>query len=343
VVNGILREIELREALIGGREVETVYFGGGTPSLLDEADLKKLLGSLRKHFNVNSNAEITLEANPDDINHDKLQAWKDQGINRLSIGVQSFVDEELTWMNRAHHSKHARNCIEQSLAAGITNISIDLIYGSPLLDDEQWKENVAIATGYNIPHLSCYALTVEEKTPLHKQINQLKGKPVDEDKQARQFIMLMQWLREAGYLHYEISNFAKPGFESRHNSAYWQGKHYLGLGPSAHSFDGKQRSWNPANNQVYTRNILSGLSPAETELLSDDQLINENIMISLRTIQGLDLDVVEAKWGKAEQARVLKSIQKFLNSNLVTFQNSRICLTDQGMLMADGIASELFR
>jgi oxygen-independent coproporphyrinogen III oxidase len=343
VVDAIIAEMELRQNLVAGQEIETIYFGGGTPSLLDANDCKKLLDAIRKKFNVTYDAEITLEANPDDINPDKLQSWKDNGINRLSIGVQSFFDEELKWMNRAHNASHARKCIEQCFAIGINNISIDLIYGSPFSDDEKWKNNVAIATSYSIPHLSCYALTVEEKTPLHKHITSLKTKPIDEEKQAGQFIMLMHWLRDAGYLHYEVSNFAKPGLESRHNSAYWQGKHYLGLGPSAHSFNGKQRSWNPANNQLYIRNILAGVSPAETEILTEDQLVNEHIMISLRTMQGLDLDAVEIKYGKAEQQRLISSIPKFINSRLVTFANNKICLTDEGMLMADGIASELFR
>ena len=322
--------------------METIYFGGGTPSLLDRGDISKLLDAIRSNFKVAVDAEITFEANPDDIDRERLLIWKDNGINRLSIGVQSFFDEELIWMNRAHNAAHARSCIEQSHAAGFNNISIDLIYGSPLLTDDNWNRNIEIATGYGIPHLSCYALTVEEKTALHKTIR-LGAPPVDEEKQAKQFIHLMEVLRSKDYLHYEVSNFAKPGFESRHNSAYWQGKTYLGLGPSAHSFDGKERSWNIANNAVYAKTILSGELPLEKELLTEDQQVNEHIMISLRTMKGLDLNVVEDKWGSPEKIRLEKGLQKYLDRKLVTRSNDTYTLTDEGMLSADGIASDLFR
>jgi oxygen-independent coproporphyrinogen III oxidase len=343
VVNAIVREVELRKEYLSGQSLDTIYFGGGTPSLLTASDLEKLLSAVKRNFKVNAKAEITLEANPDDITKEKLEEWKGQGINRLSIGVQSFIDNELKWMNRAHNAQHARQCIELSLATGFNNISIDLIYGSPLLDDESWEKNVAIATGYSVPHLSCYALTVEEKTPLHKQITGMKGMPVDEEKQARQFILLMQWLRDAGYEHYEVSNFAKPGFQSRHNSAYWKGSDYLGLGPSAHSFNGKERSWNPANNQAYARNIIAGILPVETETLTEDQLVNENIMISLRTSSGLDLNQVEAKWGANEKERIMKLLSRYISHNLLLVENNIATLTDAGMLRADGIAADLFR
>jgi oxygen-independent coproporphyrinogen-3 oxidase len=343
MVEAITSEISLRKDFIGLEPVETIYFGGGTPSLLDSDELIRLLAAIQNNFTVAAGAEITLEANPDDISDEKLKEWKKSGINRLSIGIQSFFEQELAWMNRAHNAREARQCIESAGSAGFDNITIDLIYGSPLLSDEQWKENVEIATGYGIPHLSCYALTVEEKTPLHKSINRKISQPVDEEKQARQFILLMQWLREKGYLHYEVSNFAKPGLESRHNSAYWQGKKYLGLGPSAHSFDGKERSWNVANNAVYIREINAGKLPLEKELLTEDQLVNENIMISLRTMQGLDLEKLESRWGINEKQRIEDLVQKFRSTQLIKEENGFIKLTDEGMLRADGIASELFR
>jgi oxygen-independent coproporphyrinogen III oxidase len=343
MVDAILKEMALRKNFIGGEPVETIYFGGGTPSLLDRDEIKSLTGAVQKHFKVSPGAEVTIEANPDDITPEKLEDWKSAGINRLSIGIQSFFEEELKWMNRAHNAVQAKQCIAYAKAAGFDNITIDLIYGSPLLSDEKWKENVDMATSFGIPHLSCYALTVEEKTPLHKNISRKISQPVDEEKQARQFILLMQWLREKGYLHYEVSNFAKPGYESRHNSAYWQGKTYLGLGPSAHSFDGKERSWNVANNSIYIREINSGNLPIEKELLTEDQLVNENIMISLRTMQGLDLQNVELRWGISEKQRIENLLSKFISTNLIETKNGFVKLTDEGMLRADGIASELFR
>lgn len=343
MVEAIIKEAGLRKNFIGAEPVDTIYFGGGTPSLFEPDEMKRLITAIHHSFAVSAKAEITIEANPDDITPEKLNAWKEAGINRLSIGIQSFFEEELAWMNRAHNAQQARQCIELAQAAGFNNITIDLIYGSPLLSDEQWKENVETATSFGVPHLSCYALTVEEKTPLHKNINRKLSQPVDEEKQARQFILLMQWLREKGYLHYEVSNFAKPGYESRHNSAYWQGKKYLGLGPSAHSFDGKERSWNVANNSIYIRSIDAGELPLEKELLTEDQLVNENIMISLRTMKGLDLQKVELRWGIAERERTENLVSKFISANLVTSENNFVKLTDEGMLRADGIASELFR
>jgi oxygen-independent coproporphyrinogen-3 oxidase len=343
MVSAILMEMNLRAAFIGEEPVETIYFGGGTPSLLESHEILRLTKAIQNNFRVLPGAEITIETNPDDINAEKLSAWKTAGINRLSIGIQSFHEEELLWMNRAHDANQARQCIELAQAAGFENITIDLIYGSPLLSDEKWKENVDIATGYGIPHLSCYALTVEEKTPLHKNIARNISQPVDDEKQARQFILLMQWLRDKGYLHYEVSNFAKPGFESRHNSAYWQGKKYLGLGPSAHSFDGKERSWNVANNAVYIRDINDDKLPLEKELLTEDQLVNENIMISLRTMQGLDLQKLESQWGTSEKKRIVSLLPKFTSTNLIKIEKDFVKLTDEGMLRADGIASGLFR
>lgn len=342
VTGAIATEAIQEKDYVSGEPINTIYFGGGTPSLLDQDDLSLLMASLRSHYLISPDAEITLEANPDDITSDKLLQWKDMGINRLSIGIQSFFEEELRWMNRAHNSHQAYECIELSLKHGFTNFSIDLIYGSPLLTDEGWRKNVETATGYGIPHLSCYALTVEERTPLHKLVNTEKKTNVDQDKQARQFLMLMEWLRREGYEHYEVSNFAKPGFRSRHNSSYWRGEKYLGLGPSAHSFNGTERRWNIANNNIYVRSIAEGQPQREAEILTPAQQMNEYIMISLRTLEGLNLDLLEQKWGAAQRKRIEKDLTNFINSRLVVLQNSHARITDEGMLMADGIAAELF-
>ena len=342
LVKALAKEAGAEKGYLGGETVHTLYFGGGTPSLLAISDLEFLLSDLRRHYPVSPDAEITLEANPDDVTKENVQAWKSLGINRLSIGIQSFFEEELRWMNRAHNAAQARACIEASYAAGIDNLSIDLIYGSPLLTDEMWEQNVNTAIDYGIKHLSCYALTVEEKTPLHKNILHHKTVDVDSDKQARQFLQLMEWLRSAGYEHYEVSNFARPGFRSRHNSSYWKGSAYLGLGPSAHSFNGKQRRWNIPNNTVYLKTVNEGSAKREVEELTATQQLNETIMISLRTMEGIDLEKIENGWGENERQRLEKDLTKYITNGLVRMNEHRAQLTDEGMLRADGIAADLF-
>ena len=342
LVKAIQKEIIAEKEYLGGEEVATIYFGGGTPSILAIDDCRLLIDEIRKFYPVARDAEITLEANPDDITKEKAAGWNSIGINRLSIGIQSFFEEELRWMNRAHNAEQAKACIENSYAAGINNLSIDLIYGSPLLTDEMWQQNVETAIGYDVRHLSCYALTVEEKTPLHKNISLQKSSNVDNDKQARQFLQLMNWLRKAGYEHYEVSNFAKPGFRSMHNSSYWKGIPYLGLGPSAHSYNGKERRWNIANNNVYIKQINDGKPARETEALTPEQRLNETIMISLRTKEGLDLNQMQLGWGETQRNRIEKYLTKYLHSGLITIKNDHAQLTDEGMLRADGIAADLF-
>ncbi|HEX8315977.1 MAG TPA: radical SAM family heme chaperone HemW [Flavisolibacter sp.] len=342
LVQALRKEIIAEKDYLGGEEVATIYFGGGTPSILAVEDCRLLIDDLRKHFAVATDVEITLEANPDDVTPEKAAAWKNLGINRLSIGIQSFFEEELRWMNRAHNADQAKACIENSYAAGIDNLSIDLIYGSPLLTDDMWQQNVETAIGYGIKHLSCYALTVEEKTPLHKNISLQKTIDVDNDKQARQFLQLMEWLRNAGYEHYEVSNFAKPGFRSKHNSSYWKGFSYLGLGPSAHSFNGRERRWNIANNNVYIKSINGGGAEREIEKLTPSQQLNESIMISLRTMEGIDLNKMQMEWGEKERKRIEKDLTKYLRTGLIKMSNDHAQLTDEGMLRADGIAADLF-
>lgn len=337
LVKAIAKETMLEKNYLQGEQINTIYFGGGTPSLLDVYDLRFLISGLFKNYSVATDAEITLEANPDDISAGKLKAWKDSGINRLSIGIQSFFEEELKWMNRAHTAKQAANSLQLALKQ-FANITIDLIYGSPLLTDKMWKENVDKAISLDIPHLSCYALTVEEKTPLYKLIKTHKTADVNADKQARQFLLLMQWLREKGYDHYEVSNFAKPGFKSRHNSSYWKGDSYLGLGPSAHSYNGIERRWNAANNNSYLNDINKGTIKRETELLTPAQQLNEYIMISLRTMEGMDLNRID----KEERKKMEYHLKKFSDSGWIQLNGSFMQLTDKGMLMADGIARDLF-
>ena len=337
----MVAEAAAEKNYLKGETIQTIYFGGGTPSLLTAQELEYLLQALRQHYIIAEDAEITLEANPDDISEAVLQSWKQLGINRLSIGVQSFDEAELRWMNRAHTASQALTQL-QLARSYFDNITMDLIYGSPLLSDELWQEHVRRAVALNIPHLSCYALTVEEKTPLHKQIHQLKKEDVDPDKQARQFLLLMQWLREEGYEHYEVSNFAKPGYRSRHNSAYWKGESYLGLGPSAHSYNGRERRWNIANNQVYIQAKQTGIFTRESEQLSPAQQLNEYLMISLRTTEGLSLQTLEQGWGSGQRKRVELLLPSFLNQGLVIIKEDQVRLTDEGMLRADGIASALF-
>jgi len=342
LIAALLKELDLRQNYLQNEAVETIYLGGGTPSLLEVSDLEKLLGSIWKNFSTSPSTEITLEANPDDISEEKIREWLDTGINRLSIGVQSFFEEDLLWMNRAHNAKQAKDNLELA-CRHFKNITVDLIYGTPMLTDNKWEKNVETILSYDIPHISCYALTVESKTALQKMIKLGKTEDVNPDKQSDQFLLLMRWLKDAGYEHYEISNFAKPGFRSRHNTSYWQGKKYLGIGPSAHSFDGVSRQWNISNNNTYIDSLKTNSLPFEKEILTAAQQLNEYIMTSLRTIEGIDVRVVEKKFGKKEKERLLQSIKKYLeNKKVVVSEAGNLVLTNEGKLLADGIASDLF-
>lgn len=340
-LTALLKEIDLRKDFLS-EPVSTIYFGGGTPSILPSANIKDILFALSQTFKVEDGAEITLEANPDDITAEKLNEWKKIGINRLSIGIQSFFEEDLKWMNRAHNAQQAIKCIELAHDAGFYNLTIDLIYGTPTLSDENWRKNVDKAISLQIPHLSCYALTVEPTTALEKLIKQNKMPDVDTEKQARHFELLMQWTKQARYEHYEISNFAKPGFRSKHNSSYWQGKHYLGLGPSAHSFNGYSRQWNVSNNALYIQSISKDTVPSEEELLTKEQQLNEYIMTSLRTIEGLSIRRVLEEFGTDKSELILKTAQSHLNQNLLDLKDNHLTTTLKGKLLADGIAADLF-
>ncbi|HEU4858653.1 MAG TPA: radical SAM family heme chaperone HemW [Chitinophagaceae bacterium] len=333
----LLKETELQKDYLGNELVETIYFGGGTPSILQISDLRLQTEKIREIFSVSDDAEITLEANPDDISEEKLAGWKEIGINRLSIGVQSFFEEDLLWMNRAHNAQQAIDNLQLAIKQ-FDNITIDLIYGHPLLSNEKWKQNVVKVIALNIPHISCYALTVEPKTPLSKMIKEKKREGVQQEKQAEQFLLLMQWLEDAGYEHYEISNFAKPGFRSRHNSSYWQGKNYLGLGPSAHSFNGESRQWNISNNNTYIESLEKITIPFEKETLTPSQKTNEYIMTALRTKEGLDLDKLPGSVSHELRA----ASNKFIGSGRLILRENKLILTKEGKLFADGIAAELF-
>lgn len=342
LVAALLEEMELQRSYLGGQAVNTVYFGGGTPSLLTETDLRQLMEKLHQLFNIRSDAEITLEANPDDLLPDKLRQLKAAGVNRLSIGVQSFHEADLIWMNRAHNSQQALQCLHDAQAAGFRNLSIDLIYGGPTLSDEGWEQNVQQAIALKIPHLSCYALTVEPGTTLDHLIRKHKMQPVDPDKAARHFEMLMRWTAAAGYEHYEISNFALSGWHSRHNSSYWKLVPYLGLGPSAHSFNGHSRQWNVSNNTRYIQSLQHGKAPFEIETLTPAIQLNEYIMTSLRTSRGCNLELVEARFGADKRKQLEAAGRKFIAAGKMELRESSLVLTREGKLFADGIAAELF-
>jgi len=354
LLGALLKELELFKAtppapgIDASAGIETIYIGGGTPSLLTVEEIGQLLFKIRQEYRVTADAEITLEANPDDITEELLIGWKANGITRLSIGVQSFFEEDLAWMNRAHNAVQAREALMLALRY-FPNITMDLIYGTPGLTHDKWKSNVQQAVALGVPHLSCYALTVEPQTPLQKMISQHKLEDVNPDMQSEQFMLLMDWMEKAGYQHYEISNYAKPGYRSRHNSAYWQGKPYYGFGPSAHSFDGASRWWNIANNQVYINSIGDGRIPFEREQLTPVQRFNEYVMIGLRTNEGLSLERLRAnEFGlpdellKAALDEVLSKSKAYGILGNMNHDAARVWLNREGKLLADGIAADLF-
>ncbi len=341
MIKAICKEAELQKTYVN-EIIETIYFGGGTPSLISNSELRMMLDGLSQIYEVAGDAEISLEANPDDITEHTLAGWKEAGINRLSIGIQSFFEDDLAWMNRAHTAEQALQCITLAKSSGFQNISIDLIYGTPTLTDEKWKRNVAMAFSLKVTHLSCYALTIEPKTALAKMIATHSKENIDVEKQARQFSFLQEWILDAGFEQYEISNYSLPGFRSKHNSSYWQGKAYLGLGPSAHSFNGISRQWNISNNSLYLQKLEEGILPFEIEILTKMQQLNEYIMTSLRTIEGISLNRVTEIWGANSILTVMKTAQKHIDRNHLTVMNNFLQLTNDGKFLADGIAADLF-
>lgn len=345
LLQAMLRELELRRDYLGAEPIETIYFGGGTPSLLDTDDLARLFEQMHQLFTIAPHAEVTLEANPDDLTDAKIEALRQTPVNRLSIGIQSFSDADLQFMNRAHNSAEASRCIQTALAAGFDDLSIDLIYGTPTMSDAQWVANIEAVLAHDVPHLSCYCLTVEPQTALDHFVKKGKAPAVNDAQATRQLAYLMERLKAAGYEHYEISNFAKPGRYSRHNTNYWTGEPYLGIGPSAHSFDGRSRQWNVANNALYIRALAQENTDLtalfEKEILTPSQRYNEYVMTTLRTQWGCRLERIRAI-EEAFEEHFLQEVATFLEDGTVQRNGDVFCLTQQGKFLADHIASELF-
>ena len=346
--------------------LKTVYFGGGTPSILEISELKAILEKIKSTFEIDQNAEITLEANPDDLTSlEFLKSLKEIGFNRLSIGIQSFEESFLKFMNRAHNAEEAKNCVKLAQKAGFENISVDLIYGIQLPKKEIefdviendfekqsevlnsnphyfWEKDLEFALSLNVPHISAYCLTIEPKTPFGNSLKKGKLKRIDEEFAAQQFELLTETLKENGYIHYEISNFAKPNQFSKHNTAYWKDEPYLGLGTSAHSYDGKNRFMNAANNRNYVENLNKNSLPQNIDELSENDRINEYFLTSLRTIWGIDLNHLNKKYNYNLLENQSKTISKLIDNEMIELKNDTIILTEKGKLFADGIASDLF-
>lgn len=341
VVSALAKEAEMRKN--EAREIiRTVYFGGGTPGILSIAQLEKLMDTIRANFQISSDAEITLETNPDDVSVEKTKGWSCLGINRLSIGIQSFFDEQLIWMNRAHNAEEAERCVEIALESGIDNLTIDLIYGIPKMTMAQWKENLEKAVKLGANHISAYCLTVETGTVLGHRVARGMEQPVDENAAAKHFEYMVDYLAAHGFRQYEVSNFSKAGFESRHNSAYWSGVPYLALGPSAHGFDGKVRYFNVANNARYCSAIEEGVLPITKEELSREERFNEWVMTGLRTAEGIDVRNSATHFQLDFMMVYEKKIQSLIDNSLAELESNRLRLTKKGMFLADGIASDFF-
>lgn len=342
MIDSLCKEMELQKNYLGNQPIETIYFGGGTPSLLTKNELAQILNAIHATFDTNALKEISLEANPDDISEENVTAWKELGINRLSIGLQSFKEEDLKWMNRAHTVEEANNCVGIAVKSGIPNITVDLIYGLPGLTNQEWENHIETLVKMGVQHVSAYCLTVEKGTGLSHLIEIGKITPASEDIQAEQFMILIDTLEKHNFIQYEISNFCKTGFESMHNSNYWKGVHYLGIGPSAHSYNGVSRSWNVRNNHAYMNEIgKKDNTWYETEVLTKHDQFNEILLIGLRTIYGVDIRQLNEILPL--DAIFHSQIQQLCDDNLIEKDDTTIRLTKQGRLQADRIASDLFR
>ena len=340
MIESIANELVERKDYLENKGIKTIYFGGGTPSLLDQNELQIILNDIYANFDVEEGIEISLEANPDDITDEKLEDWTAVGINRLSIGLQSFKTEDLDWMNRAHTVDEALTCVRKSQEAGISNLTVDLIYGLPNLSLDEWRSHIQQVLDFGVPHISAYCLTVEENTVLNSFVKKGKIVVADDDQQSDQFKLLVSVLEENGFDQYEISNFSKPGFESKHNSNYWKGEWYLGVGPSAHSFNGVSRAWNVANNRKYLAAIGKGENHLETEILSPENQFNEYVLTGLRTVYGVDLQKLEEIVTLRQSFIVI--CDEFIKESWMVKANNILVLTKEGRLKADYIASELF-
>lgn len=341
MVLALAKEIVMRKNEFSNEVVETIYFGGGTPSVLSNDEINFLISEVYKNYEVVENPEITLEANPDDLSTERIIELSKSPVNRLSIGIQSFYEEELKMMNRAHNSAEAINCLTEA-SKYFDNISLDLIYGIPGLTDEMWRKNIETALSFGIPHISSYALTVEPKTALRKLIDTGKIAEPQDEVASNHFMILVETLEKNGFIHYELSNFGKENYFSKNNSAYWLGKKYIGIGPSAHSYDGEKRGWNIANNSLYLKSIQNNELPIETETLTISDRYNEYIMTGLRTIWGVSLERIETEFGLEYLDYLKKQSQKFLNDELLFIENDILKPTSKGKFLTDGIASDLF-
>lgn len=341
MLQALKREIQLRKGELQEEQVKTIYFGGGTPSLLEIGEIEGIIHEIQKNFSVAQNPEITLEANPDDLSNHRIVQLSNTPINRLSIGVQSFFEEDLKLMNRAHDAVEAEKSILESMGH-FENISIDLIYGIPKMDDDRWVVNIEKALSLQVPHISSYALTVEPKTALQKFIEKGMVPNVDDEQAQRQFYILVDRLEKEGFVNYEISNFGKPGFFSKNNTAYWQGKKYVGIGPSAHSFDGKRRAWNVRNNSNYIKALAHDKLALEYEDLTTTDRYNEYVMTGLRTIWGVSLAMVTSKFGQTYAKYLENESEKYVQGQLLFWEDGVLRTTKKGKFLVDGMASGLF-
>jgi oxygen-independent coproporphyrinogen-3 oxidase len=341
MVLALAKEIVLRKDEFKDEIVETIYFGGGTPSILQISDLRFLIEEVYRNYNVAENPEITVEANPDDLSEERIIELSKNRVNRLSIGIQSFFEEDLKLMNRAHNSVEAKKCLEIATKY-FDNISIDLIYGMPNMSHEKWLQNIQIALDYKIPHISSYALTVEPKTALHSFIQKGIIPQLDDEVAQEHFHLLVDKLEEKGFIHYELSNFGKEHFFSKNNSSYWLGKKYLGIGPSAHSYDGFSRSWNVSNNTIYLKALAENQLPSESETLTQTDRYNEYIMTGLRTIWGISLDKIATEFGKTYLDYLNQQAEKYIEDHLLFIDDNILRTTKSGKFLSDGIASDLF-
>jgi oxygen-independent coproporphyrinogen-3 oxidase len=340
MIQAIADELMLRKNEIS-ETVETIYFGGGTPSLLTIVEIQFLIHTIQQNFEVTELPEITLEANPDDLTEEKILELADSPINRLSIGIQSFFEDDLKFMNRSHSASESKDCLSVA-NRHFENITIDLIYGVPNMSIDKWTENLQIALDFGVNHISSYALTVEPKTALDLFIKSGKFPPLDEQLASDHFDILVEETKKNGLVHYEISNFGKPNYYSKHNTSYWQGKQYLGVGPSAHSFKGKERSWNVSNNAKYIKSIQDKILPREVEILSINDQFNEYVMTGLRTIWGVSLDKVEQEYGETYKIHLINGVEGYERMGLLEINNNIVIATKKGKFLVDGIASELF-
>lgn len=342
MVQALVREIALRKHELPARPLETIYFGGGTPSLLSDRELGTIFDAIAGQFDIANGAEITLEANPDDLTPVKIKSLSNSPVNRLSIGIQSFRDSDLLLMNRAHNAQEAERSVKASQDAGFANITADLIYGLPGQSLADWRDNLQKLIALEVPHLSSYCLTIEPKTALANFVQKGKVRPAGEQTASDHFKALVEATAKAGFEHYEISNFARPGFIAVHNSSYWKGEPYLGIGPSAHSFSGNTRRWNVANNSVYLKKIFAGETAYESEELNEKERFNERVMLGLRTKWGVDIKMLENEFGGKYFEPFMDAVNKNILLGNLVIANYTLLLTTQGKFLSDGVTSDLF-